>query len=222
MPFLAVRALLRFLKEGVLDTGSAEKKTPRGRRRSCSQYSLSASEIDRILEAAETLRDRVILQLLVETGIRRFEAAALKVQDVRLDERLLIIRQGKGERSRLVPITDSLCGILAKLIGAGKSGPVLKSRNGGHLSLRQFNRIVAEVGRRAGVHNPNPDRRNITCHLFRHSFARRWKKNNGSIESLSRILGHTSVKTTWDLYGTESMEDVRKNYADLMNKSQKG
>ena len=58
----------------------------------------------------------------------------------------------------------------------------------------------------------NPKYKNITCHLFRHSFSREWKKQGGSIESLAKILGHTSVKTTLDEYGTEDIEEVQENY----------
>jgi integrase len=50
---------------------------------------------------------------------------------------------------------------------------------------------------------------------FRHSFAREWKKRGGSIETLSKILGHTSVKTTLDEYGTEDLQTVQENYSKV-------
>jgi integrase len=75
---------------------------------------------------------------------------------------------------------------------------------------------VAQAGVRSGIRNPNPKYQHLTCHLFRHSFARVWKARGGSIESLSKILGHESVRTTWDEYGSESLEDVRRNYAKIM------
>jgi integrase len=81
-----------------------------------------------------------------------------------------------------------------------------------------LNAIVAEAGRRAGVTNPNPKRSAITCHLFRHSFARLWKDRGGDIEALARILGHASVKTTWDLYGTQSLDDVRRHYRRVLER----
>lgn len=84
------------------------------------------------------------------------------------------------------------------------------------LTVRQINKIVANAGHRAGVENPNPKYKNITCHLFRHSFAREWKKQGGSTESLAKILGHTSVKTTLDEYGTEDLEEVQENYERMM------
>ena len=76
---------------------------------------------------------------------------------------------------------------------------------------------MAWAGKKAGVENPNPKYKNLTPHLFRHSFAREWKKQGGSIESLSKILGHTSVKTTLDEYGTEDIDQVQENYERVMS-----
>ena len=87
---------------------------------------------------------------------------------------------------------------------------------GEKLTVRQINNIVARAGERAGLGNPNPKYKNLTCHLFRHSFARQWKKQGGSTESLSKILRHTSIKTTLDEYGTEDLEDVQENYERMM------
>ena len=67
------------------------------------------------------------------------------------------------------------------------------------------------------VDDPNPKHENITCHLLRHSFARNWKKQGGSTESLAKVLGHTSVKTTLDEYGTEDLEEVQSNYEKVMS-----
>jgi integrase len=80
------------------------------------------------------------------------------------------------------------------------------------------NRIVTAAGERAGVKNPNPasDGR-LTCHLFRHTFARHWKQRGGDIESLAQILGHASSSTTVDLYGTLSIDDVQQNYDRIVS-----
>ena len=73
----------------------------------------------------------------------------------------------------------------------------LRNLRGSSISVRSLNRIVMEAGVLSGVKNPNPKYKgNLTCHLFRHSFARIWKSRGGSIESLSKILGHASTATT--------------------------
>ncbi len=186
------------------------------------EYNLTLRQIEKIINASQCLRDRVLIQVLAFTGMRRVETAALEVNDILWEEKLLIIRIGKGNKQRLVPLPDFVLAGIQSLIGQRTTGAILLSRNGQQLSCRQLNRIVAKVGKDAGVNNPNPKHDNITCHLFRHSFARHWKDKQGSIESLSRILGHTSVKTTWDLYGTESLEDIQKNYEKIIKKFKQG
>lgn len=74
-------------------------------------------------------------------------------------------------------------------------------------------RLTGEV---AGVKNPDPNYDHLTCHAFRHTFAREWKKRGGSIESLAKILAHSSIATTLDVHGGESLEDVQENYQKIM------
>jgi integrase/recombinase XerD len=182
------------------------------------EYHLSIVQIRSIINSAGSLRDRVLLQTLAETGMRRCELQNLRVEDILSHENLLRIRHGKGGKPRMIPVSPELSARLVQLSGSRSSGPVFLSRNGGALSCRQLNTIVTEAGRRADVVNPNPKRSGITCHLFRHSFARLWKDRGGDIEALARILGHASVKTTWDLYGTQSLDDVRRHYRRVLER----
>ena len=183
-----------------------------------SEYHLSPAEIKKVIYAANSFRDRCLIKTLAQTGMRRAEAAKLDIRDIDFEKNLVHIREGKGGKSRTIPITDELVSDYKHLIGGKKTGAVFESNRGGPLTLRQVNWLVATAGERSGVKNPNPKYSSITCHLFRHSFAREWKRLGGSIETLSKILGHTSVKTTLDEYGTEDLEDVRRNYDSIINK----
>ena len=165
-----------------------------------------------MITSAEGARNKAIIRMFAETGIRRFELASLTVTDIRFDHSQIVIRNGKGRKSRVVPITERLKRDLLPLVGNRTSGPVFRSQSDRPLSLRQLNRIVAQTGRLARVTNPNPRYQQITCHLFRHTFARLWKERRGSIETLTRILGHAQASTTWSLYGTESQQDVQRNF----------
>lgn len=178
-----------------------------------SEFYLKPVELKKVVHAVSNFRDRCILKTFAQTGIRRAELAGLDIRDVDLEARRLRIRDGKGAKERLVPITGELASDLLHLIGKRKTGPLFVSLRGGYISTRSLNRIVVQAGELASVKNPNPKYGGrLTCHLFRHSFARAWKSKDGSIESLSKILGHSSTATTIDLYGTESMEDVHANY----------
>src|SRR5439155_26139763 len=100
------------------------------------------------------------------------------------------------------------------------TGPLFLSNRAGALTPRQINRIVIHAGLLAGVKNPNPaSDGHLTCHLFRHTFARHWKQRGGDIESLAQILGHSSSSTTVDLYGTLSIDDVQASYDKITSET---
>jgi integrase len=182
-----------------------------------SEFYLKPAALKRVVYGAESFRDRCILKTFAQTGIRRTELASLDVRDLDLERRRLRVREGKGAKERLLPITEELASDLSHLIGKRKTGPVFVSLRGGSISPRSLNRIVVDAGQRAGVENPNPKYNGrLNCHLFRHTFARAWKSKGGSIESLAKILGHSSTATTVDLYGTESIDDVQENYDRVM------
>ncbi|MBW1812293.1 MAG: site-specific integrase [Deltaproteobacteria bacterium] len=75
-----------------------------------------------------------------------------------------------------------------------------------------MNRIVSKAGLRAGIQNPNPSLKNINPHLLRHSFSGNAKKGGLRIDVLSLILGHSSTKTTMDMYGTPNIDDIQEEY----------
>lgn len=183
-----------------------------------SQFALKPADVRKITYACTNPRDRCLVRTLAETGMRRAEVAALDVRDLDLETHRLTIRSGKGAKQRLVPITDELGSDLRLLVGRRATGPLFLSNRQAALTPRQVNRIVERAGLLAEVKNPNPaSGGRITCHLFRHTFARLWKQKGGDIESLSHILGHASSATTVDLYGTQSIDDVQANYQRIMN-----
>lgn len=182
-----------------------------------SEFSLKPAELKKVIYSTESFRDRCILKTFVQTGIRRAELSALDVRDLDVTARRIRIREGKGAKERLVPITEELASDLTHLVGRRQTGPIFVSLRSQAISTRSLNRIVVDAGQRASILNPNPKYGGrLTCHLFRHSFARAWKARGGSIESLAKILGHSSTATTVDLYGTESIDDVQGNYDRIM------
>lgn len=210
-------AISRFF--GVLagiNSGKLKKPGKSRTKSSNAEYHLAPEEIQKIIGACGNIRDKTMIRTFAETGIRRFELANLRIEYIDSENRVMFIHNGKGNKSRVIPMTAGLLSGIKALSGTKNSGYVFLSRYGNKLSLRQVNRIVAIAGTRAGVKNPNPKYNHITCHLFRHSFARYWKNKNGSIESLSRLLGHSSTRLTWDVYGRESMEDIKRNYQKVM------
>ncbi|MFX0139898.1 MAG: tyrosine-type recombinase/integrase, partial [Candidatus Hodarchaeota archaeon] len=62
----------------------------------------------------------------------------------------------------------------------------------------------------AGIKNPNPRLKHINPHIFRHSIARYLKNKGFSVEWIQNFLGHASYKTTMDMYGTLSIDEMQQ------------
>ncbi len=182
-----------------------------------SQFALKQREVQKLINAAPTYRDRCLIRVLADTGMRRAELAALDIRDVDFENLRLSIRAGKGDKQRIVPITEALGSDLRHLVGKTATGPLFVSRLKSAMRPREINRIVGRAGILAGVKHPDPNRESINPHLLRHTFANNWKKQRGDYEALQQILGHASIATTVDSYGRLSVDDVQEYYRELMN-----
>jgi len=192
-----------------------------------SEFTLSKKQIQQLILAASKdyngLRNRAIIEALYYAALRRSEVAALDIRDLDLEKSILYVRKGKGEKERVIPIHRVLLCDLILLVSDPAhyrihrtSGPVFLSREGGHLHPITINTIIAQVGKNAGLTNPNPRRTRINPHLLRHSFARHFLDAGGSLRTLSHLLGHSSISTTGDVYGTPSVEFVEAEYKRIM------
>ena len=177
-----------------------------------SEYHLTPAELAQLISRARTERDRLMVEVLAYTGMRRAELRSLRHGDIDVERERLIVRRGKGNKQRVVFVPRNVAEKLAMHAAQHLSEYVFEGRGGRPMSLRNVNYILTRVGREAGVCTPNPRYVGVGPHLIRHSFARNWKRSGGSIESLQKILGHASVKTTLDCYGTEDQREVEANY----------
>jgi len=179
-----------------------------------SEFHLTPAELARLAAGARSERDRLMVLVLAFTGIRRAELRSLRPADVETQVERLIVRCGKGGKQRIVFLPRVVAQAVTAFAATHGGDFVFLGRNGGQMSLRNINYILTRVGRSAGVATPNPRYVGIGPHLLRHSFARNWKRSGGSIESLQKMLGHASAKTTLDCYGTEDLREVEANYRE--------
>lgn len=186
-----------------------------------SEFTLSRHNIEKLFLAPSSIRDRTLLEVLYHCALRRSEVAALDVRDIDFDAGRIHVVSGKGDKERIVPVPPNVLSDLRILTsgiihGARKAGPVFLSQKGGAISKDHVNTIVAKYGERANLTNPNPRRSRINPHLLRHSFARHFLDAGGSIRALSYILGHSSISTTGDVYGTPSVAFIEEEYRRVM------
>ena len=173
-------------------------------------YHLKPSEVKKIIHAANSFRDRCLIKALFWAGLRREEAAQLDIRSIDFERKRITVT-GKGNKVRVVPIiNDEFLSDLKYLIGPRTKGFVFCYGSDKGLSLRAVNKIVTQAGERAGIINPNPGLKHINPHLFRHSIARFLKSQGFSAEWIQNFLGHASFKTTMDMYGTISIDEMQE------------
>ena len=176
-----------------------------------SAYHLKPSDLRKLLLTASNFRDRCLIKTLWWLGVRRSELINLDVRDVDVERKRVTIHKGKGGKTRVIPIiNDEYLSDLLLLIGSRKTGPIFLSNRNRGMAPRSVNHIVATLGAQAGVANPNPRLRHLNPHLFRHSIARFLKSKRFSAEWIQNFLGHESYKTTMDMYGTLSIDEMQE------------
>jgi len=138
-------------------------------------------------------RDEALLNLLLYTGIRVGEAAALKLNDVEINDRngKVVVRSGKGRRYREIPLhKEARKALLAYLdVRSEDEGDSLFLSQRGSLGERGMQMRLAALGKDAGVE--------ITPHVLRHTFATRLlREAEADLVTVAALLGHSSVATT--------------------------
>jgi len=159
---------------------------------------LSPVEVDRLLGALRTQRDRAIVLAMLLAGLRRCEALGLRLGDVNPGEQRLFVCSGKGGRERVVPVSgrffEALCeylecerptGVLTDAVFVVLKGP----RRGMPLTAAGLDEVIDGVRERAGLPR-------MTCHMLRHTCLTRLREQGMSLEALQAQAGHASIDST--------------------------
>jgi len=160
---------------------------------------LDPEELMKLRDAPTSLRDRAILTLFIDTGIRSGELAQLRKQDITAEK---IKVQGKGGKQRIVPISEETRRLLLSLMAADGVTDYIFSGHKGHLTSHGLYRIVSGYMRKAGISGPK-----LGGHRIRHGFARAYLVMGGDTRSLQKILGHKRISTT-EKYADLSEQDI--------------
>jgi len=179
------------------------------------KYTLKPAEVRKLLFHCADLRERIIIRLMVHCGLRREEVANLLIDRIDWDRnRITFI--GKGRLDGIIPVPPDLMQDIKFFIANRRTGylfPARKKKNAA-LTITQINRIVSEIGARAGLKTPNPKSKtgNINPHLLRHTFCRMCKDSGLGIEEVQGLIRHKSFKTTYDVYGTLNFDEIQNRY----------
>ena len=142
----------------------------------------------------ERLRARAIIATFLFTGVRQGELLNLKVSDIRLDERVLRVENGKGGKDRLIPLNVRLVSILERYLSERQKRGKMSIYF--FTSLRLDRQMSQSVIKRLFIRLQKDVGFKVYPHLLRHTFATLMLQGSCDIYSLSKMMGHGDIKTT--------------------------
>jgi site-specific recombinase XerD len=159
---------------------------------------LSPDEVNVLMGALRTFRDRAMVEAMVLGGLRRAEVLGLRFEDIKPGERRVFVADGKGGHQRLVPVSSRFFVTLAAYLDTERPEEastdqvfvVLKGPNrGGPLTARGLDEVLRGARHRAGLSHG-------TCHQLRHTCLTRLREAGMSLEAIQAQAGHRSIEST--------------------------
>jgi integrase/recombinase XerD len=165
---------------------------------------LSKEEVIDLLRATRNLKHRCILALIYSSGLRIGELLKLKLNDIDIDRRQILIRQAKGRKDRYVMLAESFLPLFYNYLQTYRPEVYLaEGLKGGQYSASAVRSFLKESCRRARI------RKRVTPHTLRHSYATHMLENGIDIRYIQELLGHSRPETTM-IYTHVTQKDLSK------------
>ena len=167
--------------------------------------SLTSEEADRLCHACQTVDEKMVVWILLDTGLRISELCSLTPQHILWQEKALRITGKGGSGSvktikRIVPMSKRVQGMLE---------PYFSLLEEWFIGIRQVQKIVKQVASRAQISRP------VTPYILRHTFATLALQKGLSLTAVQKILGHDKLATTaiyLNLTDTQVSEEFEKKW----------
>jgi len=198
----AIKAFFRYREATIGEPSPARPiRSPKNERRLPSI--LQQDEVRRLIEFSSSpddsgpaaMRDRAIFETLYSSGLRVGELVGLNWRDIDEELGMVMVRAGKGNKDRLVPLGEPALDALRAWrrvmpMAWEAGGPVITNLRGGRLTTRSVEMILQQRIAAAGVSA------GLTPHGLRHCFATHMLGNGADLRSIQEMLGHASLATT--------------------------
>lgn len=192
---------------------------------------LSQDELKHLIDGTDNVKHKLLIEFMYSAGLRVSEAVKVKLNDLDFDQKMGIIRAGKGRKDRHIILSEKLIKQLKEYLAArdrrnnnknrdrniednikidcnGKSSEYVFAVKDRHLSIRQAQQIIHEATEKAGI------RKRVYCHALRSSFATHLLEAGTDIRVIQELLGHSNLATT-ERYTKVSNEQLRKVVSPL-------
>lgn len=162
---------------------------------------LEANEILKLLQSVDNLRDRAILTLIIDTGVRAGEVCSLLKQNIR--QETIIVKGKTGWRE--VPISEETRNLLFQVAATSPCDYVFHNSKG-QMGRHSIYDLVRKYLTKAGIKGPK-----LGPHRLRHAFGKNFLVQGGDLRSLQEIMGHADIETT-QKYASLNLNDIVKKH----------
>ncbi len=159
---------------------------------------INVDEFSRLIKHTKKTSDKIAFLLGFGSGLRVSEVVSLEKRDINLNERTILVRQGKGGKDRIVPLPKGFRESHLQHI------PI-------KVGVRQLQKSFRNASEKAGLLKIKPT---LHFHSLRHGFGTRCVSEGMPIHHLRTLMGHTNISTT-NVYLEANPKDALKSYEEL-------
>lgn len=184
---------------------------------------LDVDQINGLLDAGADskleIRDVAMFELFYSSGLRLSELASLNVGDIDFAAFTVIVRLGKGRKSRLLPVGEKALAALKSWLNVRQPAKpneqgLFLNHHGARLSNRGIQYRLKQWCQQKGISEP------MHPHMLRHSFASHLLENSRDLRAVQELLGHSNISTT-QIYTHLDFQHLAKIYDDAHPRAKK-
>jgi integrase/recombinase XerD len=197
------KAALKFLYDELMKKGIVNLKTPKIPK--SNPIVLTKEEVRLLINSAPRDKSRLIMELIYSSGLRVSECVTLKVNDLDLDNKIIRVKSGKGNKDRITIFSSNIIPELKRYILTLDKDEVYLFPNskGSNLSVRNIQKLIQKSAVKAGI------KKKVSPHTLRHSFATHLLEDGTDIRLIQELLGHSQLSTT-QIYTHVSKEQLSR------------
>ncbi|MCD9853408.1 site-specific integrase [Epilithonimonas sp. JDS] len=185
-----IATIVKFYQETFQRTISLKHLYPQRSENKLPKF-LTKTEVKKILDSTSNIKHRAILTTIYSCGLRLGELLDLKISDIKTSQNILLIRQAKGKKDRVVMLSSKLIELLREYYKIYKPKKYLfEGSKNAKYSQRSVQQIMKSALQKSRVDSP------ASVHTLRHSFATHLLENGVDIRIIKDLLGHNNIKTT--------------------------
>ncbi len=205
----AIKLYFKTIKEKSIEID----KIHRPRREKTLPNVLSKEEIKKILNAHSNLKHKAMLSLIYSCGLRRSELLNLKISDIDSKRNIVIIRQSKGKKDRIAPLSAKILLLLREyyIVHKPKKWLFEGFYENEPYDERSISNVLKQALTKVGITKP------VSLHWLRHSYATHLLESGTDLRYIQELLGHSNSKTT-EIYthvSTKSLQQIKSPFDDL-------